>query len=98
MQSKTRKAIWDAEANLAKEETETMKKPNAPPMQWLHESDVAAMTGMSVHTLRAHRQHGAGIRYAKIGRSVRYALNDVVLFMEQHRVSTTQLDPDRARQ
>ena len=44
-----------------------------PPERWLNEKEVAAMTGMSVHTLRSHRQKRCGIPYAKFGSSVRYS-------------------------
>ena len=54
--------------------------------QWLDEKKVAAITGLSVHTLRAHRQHGIGIPYAKIGRSVRYLLEDIQTWMKARRI------------
>ena len=54
---------------------------------WLDDRTVARLTGISVHTLRAHRQKRTGIAYAKIGRSVRYALVDVEAFMNAHRVT-----------
>ena len=54
--------------------------------QWLDERTVAAITGLSVHTLRSHRQKRVGIVYVKIGRSVRYSWEDVMSFMESRRV------------
>ncbi len=56
-------------------------------LAWLDEYAVAALTGLSVHTLRAHRQKRTGIVYAKIGRSVRYALSDVESFMAAKRIT-----------
>ena len=53
---------------------------------WLIESEVAAITGLSVHTLRAHRRLHKGIIYHKIGRSVRYKLSDIIGFMESRRI------------
>ena len=58
-----------------------------PVSGWLDHRAVAELTGISVHTLRAHRQKRTGIAYAKIGRSVRYALKDVEAFMETHRIA-----------
>lgn len=57
-----------------------------PVSSWLDDRAVAELTGISVHTLRAHRQKRVGIAYAKIGRSVRYALVDVEAFMNAHRI------------
>ena len=54
---------------------------------WLTEKDVSLMTRLSVHTLRAHRFKHTGIPYSKIGRSVRYAKEDVLNFMEERRIS-----------
>ena len=45
------------------------------------------MLSVSVYTLRAHRQKNKGIPYVKIGRAVRYALSDVLAFMDNHRIS-----------
>ena len=55
--------------------------------RWLQEKEVAEITGLSVHTLRAHRLKRKGIAYCKIGRSVRYSLKDVKNFMETNRIS-----------
>ncbi|WP_302551633.1 helix-turn-helix domain-containing protein [uncultured Bilophila sp.] len=55
--------------------------------QWLDERTVAAITGISIHTLRSHRQKRVGIAYAKIGRSVRYSMMDVQSFMKSHRIA-----------
>ena len=54
--------------------------------KWLTEKETARLVSLSVHTLRAHRQRHVGIPYAKIGRSVRYALTDVNAFMSEHRI------------
>lgn len=55
-------------------------------VRWLKENDVAAMTGISLSTLRKHRLRLTGIPFSKLGRSVRYALTDVIRFMDAHRV------------
>lgn len=54
--------------------------------RWIKEQEVSEMTGISLSTLRKHRSRQTGIRFSKIGRSVVYALKDVVDFMEAHRV------------
>lgn len=65
-----------------------MLEPSPHPQHcsWLTEKAVAAITGMSVHTLRAHRQRHRGMPYAKVGRSVRYSATDVQAFMNAHNV------------
>lgn len=55
-------------------------------VKWLTDIEVANLTGLSVFTLRAHRQKGIGIPYYKIGRSVRYKLDDVEAFMDAHKI------------
>jgi hypothetical protein len=54
--------------------------------RWLTEKKVAEMIDIPVQTLRNKRCQGKGMPYSKIGRSVRYALNDVIAFMEAHRI------------
>lgn len=54
--------------------------------RWLNENEVSLLTGRALPTLRNERSKGRGIRYAKIGRSVRYRLSDVMAFMESHLV------------
>jgi len=53
---------------------------------YLTEREVAEITARSVYTLRAERFKGKGIPYVKIGRSVRYLFDDVLAFMEAHKV------------
>ena len=56
--------------------------------QYLTEADVAEMTKLSLSGLRNGRYLGKGIPYIKIGRSVRYKLEDVISFMDSRRVVT----------
>lgn len=60
---------------------ETMTAP-----RWITEKDVAEMTGRAVQTLRNDRCKCKGIPYSKIGASIRYKVEDVVSFMEGHRI------------
>ena len=63
-----------------------MPVPETDPPRYLTEKEVAAMTGLSLSTLRNSRFLGRGIPYVKIGRSVRYSLDDVVDYMESRKV------------
>jgi len=54
--------------------------------QWVNEKQVSALTGISLSTLRKYRLWGKGPTYSKIGRSVRYALADVLEYMESRRI------------
>jgi hypothetical protein len=56
--------------------------------QYLTENDVSKITGVALSTLRNNRSKGRGIPYIKIGRSVRYDLEDVIEFMEIHKIET----------
>jgi hypothetical protein len=57
-------------------------------VQYFTEKQVAQMTGRALQTLRNERFMGRGIPYVKIGRSVRYSLEDVVEFMESRKIGT----------
>jgi len=57
--------------------------------KYLNEVMVADMTGRALSTLRNERAKCQGIPYVKIGRSVRYNLQDVIDFMEAHKVETS---------
>jgi hypothetical protein len=60
-----------------------------PNLIWIDEKQVSEITGRAIQTLRNDRFHGRGIRYYKIGRSVRYKLTDVSSFMEKGAVEIT---------
>ena len=53
---------------------------------WVDERRVAGVTGIALQTLRNWRFQGTGPPYFKIGRSVRYRLNDILAFMEERRI------------
>ncbi len=57
--------------------------------KYLTEIQVAEITGRALSTLRNERFCRCGIPYIKIGRSVRYSLQDVVKFMESHKIDTS---------
>lgn len=54
--------------------------------QWLSEKLVSEITGRAAQTLRNDRCRRRGIPYSKVGRSVRYKMQDVVNYMESRRV------------
>ncbi len=55
--------------------------------RYLTEKEVSAITGLSVSLLQKMRQQCKGIPYIKLGKAVRYTLEDVQAFMEAHRVN-----------
>jgi hypothetical protein len=57
-------------------------------VKYLTEKQVAGITGRALQTLRNERFLGRGIPYVKVGRSVRYSLEDVVEFMESRKIGT----------
>ena len=60
--------------------------------QYLTETQVSSMTGIALSTLRNHRFLRMGIPYLKLNRSVRYNLQDVITFMESHRIETGEVE------
>ena len=57
----------------------------------LNEKQLAERWGVSVRTLQADRVKGTGVSFIKIGRSVRYRLEDVLAYEEaQRRTSTSE--------
>jgi hypothetical protein len=62
-------------------------------VQYLTEKQVAEITGRALQTLRNERFLGRGIPYVKVGRSIRYSLEDVVGFMEARKIRTQDFSP-----
>jgi predicted DNA-binding transcriptional regulator AlpA len=60
-------------------------------LRYLTETQVSEITGFALSTLRNHRFLGRGIRYSKCGRSVRYALSDVIDYMNSKRIETERV-------
>ncbi|MFC1551562.1 helix-turn-helix domain-containing protein [Candidatus Latescibacterota bacterium] len=54
---------------------------------YLTEVQVSEITGFALSTLRNKRFNRVGINYSKIGRSVRYSLDDVIAYMENHKIN-----------
>jgi hypothetical protein len=58
------------------------------PIKYIDEQEVTKITGRALSTLRNERFNRRGIPYYKVGRSVRYKLEDVIHFMESCRIQT----------
>lgn len=56
--------------------------------RYVDENKVSKITGRAVQTLRNDRFLKKGIPYIKVGRSVRYDLQEVIDFMESRRIDT----------
>jgi hypothetical protein len=56
--------------------------------RWFDEKKVSEITGRAIQTLRNDRFHGKGFPYYRVGRSIRYKLSDILLFMEVRRIAT----------
>ena len=58
-------------------------------MRLLTEREAASLLSCSVHKLQRDRRVGSPLRFRKIGRSVRYSLDDIVAFVEAQTFSST---------
>ena len=56
--------------------------------KYLTEKQVSAMTEIALSTLRNNRFLGRGIPYYKISKSVRYSLEDVINYINSHKIFT----------
>ena len=54
---------------------------------YVTEKRVSQLTGLSCSTLQKHRFYGKGIPYVKMGRVVRYCLDDVYRYLDAHRIT-----------
>jgi hypothetical protein len=57
-------------------------------VRFLTEKGVKEMTNRALSTLRNDRHLNRGIPYVKIGRSVRYEMDDVLQFMRSRKIQT----------
>jgi predicted DNA-binding transcriptional regulator AlpA len=58
--------------------------------QYISEKEVSRITGLALPTLRNWRFKRMGMPYSKVGRSVRYAMEDVLHYMESRKVQTDE--------
>ncbi len=57
-------------------------------LKYVGEKEVSKITGRALPTLRNDRHNRRGIPYIKMGRSVRYSVQDVIAFMEGNKIDT----------
>ncbi len=58
--------------------------------RFLTEGQLAEELGISVRTLQGDRQRGTGIPFVKLGRTVRYNWDSVLVYIQKHeRISTS---------
>jgi hypothetical protein len=57
--------------------------------QLVNERRAAEILGLQVRTLQQWRMSGRGVCYVKIGRAVRYSLNDLDAFIAKNTVQST---------
>jgi hypothetical protein len=58
---------------------------------YITENQVSEITGLALQTLRNDRCQGKRLPYRKIGRSIRYRLDEVFAYIEAHRVDVENL-------
>ena len=56
--------------------------------RYLIETEVSELTGIALSTLRNHRFNETWIPYIKLGKSVRYSIDDVIEYIESRRILT----------
>jgi len=59
--------------------------------RYINEKEVTIITGRATQTLRNDRSNRRGIPYVKLGRSIRYSIEDVLNFMESKKIKTDDL-------
>jgi hypothetical protein len=60
--------------------------PELQKFKLLTEQQVSLLTGRAVQSLRNDRHVGKGFPYRKMGKSVRYALAEILAIMESYRI------------
>lgn len=55
--------------------------------RYITEKEAAVRTGISVSKLQKDRHYRRGLPYVKIGKTIRYDIDDVDQFMEQHKIA-----------
>ncbi len=64
-----------------------MESSNTDKPCYLNEKQVAELIGVSVSKLQNDRFYGRGLNYIKIGRTVRYSLEKIHRYMQEHTVN-----------
>jgi len=58
---------------------------------FIKDTKVSEITGIGVQTLRNYRHKGIGPSFIRIGRSIRYSIEDVMDYMNSRKVQTKDL-------
>ena len=56
--------------------------------KFIDEKQVSKLTGLAIQTLRNWRYQKRGFPYCKVGSSIRYSFDDVMSYMERHKIKT----------
>jgi len=56
--------------------------------QYLNEKQVKEITGIALSTLRNHRFLRKGIPYSRYGRKIIYKQEDVIAYLDGHKIKT----------
>jgi hypothetical protein len=56
---------------------------------YLNEKQVSEITKLALPTLRNNRFQRKGIPYCKVGRAIRYNMEDVIKYMESRKIITS---------
>ncbi|MEM1380758.1 MAG: helix-turn-helix domain-containing protein [Pseudomonadota bacterium] len=67
------------------ERLDRIERSLASSPEYLDTEGAASLTGLSVRTLEGLRVRRQGPAYSKPGKAVRYAVEDLRAYMEQHR-------------
>jgi len=59
--------------------------------RFINEFEVAKITGLAVQTLRNWRFQRRGFPYSKLGKAIRYNLDDVLKYMEAQKITPESL-------
>lgn len=54
--------------------------------RYVNEQEVSRITGLAVQTLRNYRYLGTGPVFLKVGRAIRYKIEDIITYMEKQRI------------
>lgn len=63
----------------------------------LTERDVVALYGLNLGTLRNHRSKGIGLPFVRLEGKVRYRLQEVEAYIQNHRVPQTPVNKETIR-
>jgi hypothetical protein len=59
--------------------------------KYMNEFEVAKITGLAVQTLRNWRFQRRGFPYSKLGKAIRYNIDDVLKYMEAQKITPGDL-------